>query len=847
MKHSPLYWLVFISLIVFLLAACTTSSMILPVSDTQIIDHGSSFGQSFTAQNNGLSGLSVLLAPIQAQNAGNLLFHLKTSPQSNDDLALARLPLSEVTHQAYYKIDFPPQRDSRNKDYYLQVDVEGEGQVRIFTAAGDSYLDGALYVNQAPQDNQLGFQLEYDRTIYVLGSIQIIVGWILVLIIGFILFIIPGWGLFSLLWRGWDVIPWFSKLGLSSGLSFAIYPLLLLWTHIVGMHLGAVYAFLPPTIGIIALIWKNRNFLIDIRTNIRQKTRLSIGRKLLTSGSILVDIAFVIILGLIIVSRFWVIRSLEVPLFGDSYQHTMISQLIIDHGGLFDSWEPYTDLVTFTYHFGFHSAVAVYHWFSGVSVENAMLWTGQLTNILAILGLYPLVVKIAKNRWAGVLAMLIAGLLSPMPMYYINWGRYTQLAGLVILPTAIYCAWSILERSYPDLWNIPFIHKITSWRYHSLDFGSLMVVWLVLGGVALTHYRILILAILFFPAFGLFTFSRKYFLTLLARIGWIGIGGTVLFLPWFIHVFGGKIMSMFAAQITTLPSELSTYTAQINSTGNLNIYLPLFIWLLFFFCVGWGLWKRNKDLAIFIIWWFLIVIATNPNWIGLPGIGIITNFAILIAFYIPASVTIGSTLSWILIKIQQPEITGNPSYKTNNLNILGNTAVMVIICFLGIWGLRNRLNDLNLSSYALITRPDLRAMTWIRDNLPTDAEFLVNSFFAYNNSTVVGSDGGWWIPLLAGRKTSLPPITYGFEEGVGSATAESANSIAKEIQVKGIINPEIISMLLQKGIRYIYLGQRQGSINYIGPQILNPELMNDDPNFKVVYHQDRVWIFQVIQ
>jgi hypothetical protein len=141
----------------------------------------------------------------------------------------------------------------------------------------------------------------------------------------------------------------------------------------------------------------------------------------------------------------------------------------------------------------------------------------------------------------------------------------------------------------------------------------------------------------------------------------------------------------------------------------------------------------------------------------------------------------------------------------------------------------------------------MRAMTWIRDNLPTDSKFLVNSFFAYNNSMVVGSDGGWWIPLLAGRKTTLPPLTYGFEEGVGSATAESANSLAREIQVKGINNPEIISLLLQKGVRYIYLGQRQGSINYVGPQILDPEIMNDVSNFKVVYHQDRVWIFEVIQ
>jgi hypothetical protein len=143
---------VFLLFIVFSLAACSASSMILPVSDSRIINHGSSFGQSFTAKNNGLSGVSVLLAPTETQSTGSLLFHLRTSPQSTDDLARARLQLSELTRQAYYKFDFPPQRDSQRKDYYLQVEVEGEGQVQIFTATPDSYLDGALYANQIPQD-----------------------------------------------------------------------------------------------------------------------------------------------------------------------------------------------------------------------------------------------------------------------------------------------------------------------------------------------------------------------------------------------------------------------------------------------------------------------------------------------------------------------------------------------------------------------------------------------------------------------------------------------------------------------------------------------------------------------
>ena len=842
MKRQLIGWLLLSSLIIFLLPACSPNSALLPVDDSRIINNGSSIGQSFTAQNTGLSGVSVLLGPSGSHSSGSLLFLLRISPQSNEDLARARLPLSEITHQAYYRFDFPPQSDSQRKDYFLQVELEGEGQVQIFTAAADSYLDGALYENHIPQDAQLGFRLEYDRKSYLLGLSQLAIGWIGVLFVGIFAYILPGWALFSLFWRGWDELNWCSKLGLSGGLSLAIYPLLLLWTDLVGLHLGPFYAWVPPIAALLALAWKNRDLFIQIQSHISQKNKFFSNRKVPSVDILLADAAFLIILGLIIISRLWVIRSLDVPLFGDSYQHTMITQLIIDHGGLFDSWEPYADLTTFTYHFGFHTAAAVYHWISGVSVEKAVLWTGQLINILAIMGLYPLAIKIAKNRWAGVLAMLVAGLLSPMPMSYVNWGRYTQLAGQAVLPAVIWITWSLLEKPLPSLQKITWIYLL-KWHNLSLDISGLVVVWLAIGGIALTHYRILILVILFLPAYAVLTFSRNTFIALLGRIAWIGMGSIVLFTPWFVQVFSGKILEIFTVQITTPPSTISTTTELFNGLGGLQTYLPILIWIIFLLCIGWGLWKRNKGLVIFILWWLFIILATNPNWIGLPGSGVITNFAILIAFYIPASVVIGSAIEWIPHNKRQPDKIDSSNNKITGL--VFPILVLCIVCGLGLWGLPKRIKDLNIPTYALVTRPDLRAMDWIRENTPTEASFLVNSFFAYNDSLVVGSDGGWWLPILAKRKTSLPPITYGFEEGSGATNLIETNNFNREIQDMGITNPDIISLLEKHGIRYIYIGQRQGIVNYMGPKILDPQLINNDLSFKAIFHQDRVWIFEI--
>ena len=96
---------------------------------------------------------------------------------------------------------------------------------------------------------------------------------------------------------------------------------------------------------------------------------------------------------------------------------------------------------------------------------QAVLWMGQVLNGLAVLALYPLGTRIGGNRWAGVTAVLIGGLLSPMPMGYVNWGRYTQLAGQAILPAAIWLSWVALDSPKRD------------WRVMALA-------WVALGGLA---------------------------------------------------------------------------------------------------------------------------------------------------------------------------------------------------------------------------------------------------------------------------------------------------------------------------------------------------------------------------
>jgi len=169
---------------------------------------------------------------------------------------------------------------------------------------------------------------------------------------------------------------------------------------------------------------------------------------------------------------------------------------------------------------------------------------------------------------------------------------------------------------------------------------------------------------------------------------------------------------------------------------------------------------------------------------------------------------------------------------------------MVVLLAIGLWGSYRRLSDVRVADHALATRPDVRAGAWIRENTPPSACFLVNSFFAYGDTLIVGSDGGWWLPVLAHRRTNVPPINYVTERGPRPDYRMWINQLSAEINAKGIGHPDVLALLRERGFGYVYIGQRQGRVNYNG-LVLDPQQLLAIPDFYPIYHQDRVWIFKL--
>jgi hypothetical protein len=398
---------------------------------------GHAIGQTFVPHHGGLSGVEVWLLPGDPAE-GEVRFYLRDDPQSTTDIRVATISIAEIREPGFIRFSFEPLPDSHGKYYYGYWEVQGSaGEIEMGAASGDAYLNGAAYEQHRPLDAQLAFRLVYAPLYAAVDFLLAIAQWGFWLLLTFLAFVLPGLVLlrYAIKGRSLSAGTW---VGLSAGISLAVYPLVMLWTDWAGLHLGSLYAWLMIAVSLVGVAvarpWRNLRFA-------------PAWKAWRTSDAILPDVAVLILVGMVFAVRLVVIRTLDAPLWGDSQQHATIVQLMLDNRGLFRSWLPYTPYETFTVHFGFHSVTAVFAWLTGMGAVQATLVMGQIVNALAILTLYPLAERLWNgNRWAGVGAVLVGGLLSPMPAFYVNWGRYPQLLGQAILPVAIWLVMEIVER-----------------------------------------------------------------------------------------------------------------------------------------------------------------------------------------------------------------------------------------------------------------------------------------------------------------------------------------------------------------------------------------------------------------
>jgi hypothetical protein len=781
----------------------------IPFSSNAILDSEQSIGQTFSSPYSGLRGIYIFINPVHLDE-GSLICSIYENQDRSNPVARSISSVEDLKQSGFYRFDFEPLRDSAGKSYFFEFEIDNAGTLGVGIGSAASYENGSLYINRTPADAQIAFKAEYQWSFLMLGEAKKIAGLILMMGWALLIFTLPGWALLSLFNFQWKNQDWITHLVLSWGLSISFYPLLMLWTSWINLDLGKYYLWLPLIPAAIFLTWKNRHMIKTVVMKPQTVLKKPFPGK---RQNTVHTITFLAVCLIILATRIWHIKNLEIPLWGDSYHHTTLVQLMIDNSGLFNSWLPYAPYQSFTSHFGFHSNAAVFHWATSQDIPISVLIIGQFFNTMAAISLYPLAVELSNQRkWAGILTVALAGLGSIMPAFYINWGRYAQLSGQVLFPIVIF----LLLRPAPKRKGLIYV----------------IVMSTLFAGTSVSYYRMPLFLLAFFPSF-LFRWFRKIkskeveFSDLLKKWGGFIILSIILLLPLVIRLRQGRLTSTIIPDNQAYGFAFQDLFNDIKIWQHINEFYP--VWLLILGAIGWfvsGI-RKNWETVLLPLGLVILQLYYLGQLSTLPFAYFTDPFSILLFFYIP--LTLLSSQIITLIKFDL------------NRKLGWAVAVICLLFTIGFAWERRTITDSH--THALVTDPDLRAYEWIKTNIPDDSLFLIEGA---QGRTIVGSDGGWWLPILAERQNTIPP-QYAFNEvPISSNYNNWVNEIYQTLLKINIGSKEGFNYLCDWGISHIYIGQKQGSVGDSGTQpLFTIEQLRNETYFELLYQEDMVRIYKI--
>jgi hypothetical protein len=493
----------------------------------------------------------------------------------------------------------------------------------------------------------------------------------------------------------------------------------------------------------------------------------------------------------ILVWRFYQIRDVVLPLWVDSVHHVQIVKLILGNGGLPDTFEPYMPVPFYYYHYAFHALAAVFSFFGRLSPENSVLYLGQALNAGIALAVY----RLGKALWGdwrrAVFSAVLVALVTHMPAYYVTWGRYTLLAGMLLLPLAMATALDILSK----------------------------------GAKVLTHYFAAVLFAIFLVILAVLAVLQD--LLHKSRSGWrtwrplllASLIGLLLAGPWLYRMWGFTQGSVKVGAI------------QLSIQAMEEVYFPdylAYLWrllgpdrnhfLLFLALPGLVITLFHKRTLVFGLWTITLCLMSLP-------------FGIYMAPFRPdhAAIVLFLPTALLIAELFISALDWSPGKSFTRIKTIPILILFAALVGWGIWGTRMVIN----SATILATNADLDAINWIDRNIPENAHFLINvTHWQYGSYR--GMDGGWWITPLTNRNTILPNALYAMGD---SDYKNQVNSLAAQVsQIKGC-TPEFWELVSEEDLTHIYLKQGLGS--------MQTSHFENCPGVELIYEQDDVYVYRI--
>jgi hypothetical protein len=767
----------------------TITNTVLPTPGTTV-----QLRQTFMPQHDGLSEVEVILArPSEVNGTGRLELQLRNS--NNDLVAVRSFESQELRHNQNLLLRFPPQAGSAGQEYTLLISGTAGNDSSVWGYDLDVYEDGKLTIvggNGSAQDLRFitRYQLTASSAIHSLVNTTLANAGLLILAMA--LAFMPG-SLILLGARQWvpriDPGAW---LGLALALGLASWPLIWLWSTVLGLRWRSWSLWLVLILGWAGVIWlvlspkvkKIRGVEGSIKgTNVR--SRLSWHHLLLL---------LILLVGFAV--RLLAIRDLVFPPWVDSIRHALITAVMSENGQTIQDYRPYLEVFRFPYHFGFHTLSASLYQMSGVPLPRLLLILGQLINALVPLAVYSAVYLLVRKPGVSLLAAFLVALPFFFPGYYVTWGRMTQLTAMVVLAAAIAYTWKVIRGA-------------RAWRQ------SWWLLALLVAGLFLIHFRLFLLYLVFAGLTWLISRGRHG-----RWLAFAGVASGILVGPHAVRLASDRVINTIGRSIPDYNDFPFGYLA----VGWEQIFLYLAGGVVLLAVLAGFRGKSWAWLPLTLAGWGgVVTLFLSGQRLGLPEFSLINlNSAYISAFLPLASIlAIGAGRIWRWLH-HRPMLV-------QTISVLVAGAILAAALMLGIRQQMTILNPVTVLAWP----QDMEGLAWLEENLEQTDKVAVNSW-VWLGRTWAGSDGGAWIVPLTGIASTTPPADYIYSR-VLAQEVDRFNTEASTNQDWS--DPSAADWLKEQGITHIFVGAKGG--------YFEPGVLARNPGLDLLYQRDGVFIFSV--
>jgi hypothetical protein len=301
----------------------------------------------------------------------------------------------------------------------------------------------------------------------------------------------------------------------------------------------------------------------------------------------------------------------------------------------------------------------------------------------------------------------------------------------------------------------------------------------------------------------------------LGRLAAIGTTGLILISPWIARLWEAHLQQL------RIPADVSApidFPVGLATSGD-----DRWVAILGLLGLALALARGRRVATLCAVWFGLVFLAANPASFHLPYSLTLDNGALAIAAFLPAAVfagDLGATAPRLAPGVAWPRAT--PWVASVAILLLGLSQAPHLVGIVNPVCILFRLGDRG-------------AMRWAAANTPPDSRFLVNGF-VWAPGHYMGTDAGYWLPVLAGRRTTLPLLFY----RVGpSDEVRAVNDLAARVEAAASNPAEIARLSAQEGARYVFIGTRGGD--------LDPGTLVASGRFRVVYGAEGAWILELVE